>query len=326
MNRIVKLLLLPLALVALFALMTGCSDDGGSTDPGDTTEYDGYGDWEQVEYTNAPSAFLGGAHAGNDGEYTRRIHANAEALSRGGRADYPEGSALVKETFTFDGMGERVWAAEGALLGMLKREAGYDTDGGDWEYAMLDPANGEILDSGADLMGGMCKGCHTNATGDAGEDFVFTHPYEFMVDDGDFDDYASWNEIDSEQGPDAALGAAHAGNDANAVRRIFRKQLAANPNDGDWGYPVGTMIAKEVRDGAGGIIGMTAMVKRGAGFDATNGDWEWFVLDTADFSVDARGTGAEVMGGMCVGCHGAANSGGNGTDYVFAHDGDPFNN
>jgi len=323
MNRIAMLLLLPLGLIALFAV--GCTDDGGTTDPDDATEFDGYESWEQVEYTNAPSDFLGAAHAGNDGEYTRRIHANAQALSRGARADYPEDAALVKETFTFDASGDKQWAAEGALLAMVKRAAGYDADGGDWEYFMLDPVSGDVVDSGADLMNGMCKGCHTSATGAAGEDFVFTHPYEFAVADGDFDDYASWHEIDSEQGPDAALGAAHAGNDENAVRTIFRKQLAANPAEGDWGYPVGTMIAKEVRDGAGAIIGMTGMVKRGAGFDASNGDWEWFVLDTTDFSMEARGTGAEVMGGMCVGCHGAANSGGNGSDYVFAHDGDPFN-
>lgn len=191
---------------------------------------------------------------------------------------------------------------------------------------MLDAANGDVVDSGVDLMGGACKGCHSNATGSAGNDHVFAHPYEFAVADGDFDNYASWHFIDDEQGPDALLGDAHAGNDADAVRRIYRKQLAANPADGDWGYPVGTMIVKEVRDVDQNIIGMTAMAKRGAGFDEVNDDWEWFVLDTMDTSIAARGTGAEVMGGMCVGCHNSANSTGVGRDYVFAHDGDPHNN
>lgn len=312
-------LLMTLGLLGLFA--TGCSDDGDSTGPSDGSEFAGYDGWNQVELSNAPNAFLGAAHEASNPEYTRRVYSNADRAA----APYDEGTLFVKETYTYDAAGDLQWAGGGPLLGMAKRAEGFDAEGGDWEYFMLDPETADVVDSGVDLMGGACKGCHTNAAGDAGEDFIFTHPTEFVASGAEFADYASWNAIGNEQGPDALLGAAHAGNDADAVRTIYKKQLAANPS-GLWGYPVGTMLAKEVRDIDQNIIGMTALVKRGAGFDPDNGDWEYFVLDTADYSVEARGTGAEVMGGMCVGCHNGANSAGNGMDYVFAHDGDPFNN
>ncbi len=321
MKRNAILVLISTALVAMLA--NGCSDDGDSTGPGDSSEFSDYENWQQIEYTNTPSNFLGNAHAGGDPEYVRRIHINP---SRAVDGDYEVGDAFVKATYTFDGAGERQWAVDGGLLGLLKREVGYDSDGGDWEYFILDPETGDTVASGTDIMGGACKGCHMNATGSDGSDHIFTHPYEFAVVDGDFDNYADWHFIEEEQGPDAFLGDAHAGNDANAVRTIYRKQLAANPDDSDWGYPVGTMIVKEVRDIDQNIIGMTAMAKRGAGFDAVNEDWEWFVLDSNDFSIMARGTGAELMGGMCVGCHNSANSAGAGMDFVFAHDGDPYNN
>jgi mono/diheme cytochrome c family protein len=323
MKRSAALILISTALVALLA--TGCSDSGNNTGSENTTEFDGYQSWQQVEYTNTPSAFLGDAHAGNDPEYVRRIRSSSGSVLLAVDGDYSVGDAFVKETYTFDATGARQWAAMGPLLGMVKRAAGYDTAAGDWEFFMLDPATGETLDSGADLNGGSCKGCHMSAVGGDGNDHIFTHPYEFTAATGAFDDYASWHLVDSEQGSDPFLGEAHAGNDADAVRSIYRKQLAANPQDTEWGYPIGTMIVKEVRDVDQNIIGMTAMTKRGAGFDDVNGDWEWFVLDNADFSIMARGTGAEVMGGMCVGCHNSANSAGAGADYVFAHDGDPHN-
>ena len=57
------------------------------------------------------------------------------------------------------------------------------------------------------------------ADGDDGQDFIFMHPLEFEPDPADFDDYATWNLIGTEQGPDALLGPAHEGNDADAVRR-----------------------------------------------------------------------------------------------------------
>ncbi|MBC8366519.1 cytochrome P460 family protein [bacterium] len=304
-----------LATLGLSALLfAGCSDSG--TTPQEHSEFEGYDAWNMVEYTNAPSAFLGPAHQGSNPEYTRRIFTNADPL----RVDeYPEGSIFVKETFTHDGMGEFSWPDAMGLLAMVKRGSDYDAEDGNWEYAIVDENNLDVLDSGADL--GSCKGCHTNATGSHGQDYIFAHPYQYEAQVADFDDFANWHLIDTAQGMDPFLGDAHAGNDENAVRRIYKKQLAANPGQAGWGYPVGTTILKTVHDDSENLIGQTAMVKRGGGYDEANGDWEYFMWDVGNGSIVAQG----ALAG-CIDCHGAANGGGGGMDYVFPHSGDPFNN
>ena len=53
----------------------------------------------------------------------------AEALIRGD-ADYPVGSVVLKQKLTFDGQTE-------LFTGMLRREAGYNPDCGDWEFFIL---------------------------------------------------------------------------------------------------------------------------------------------------------------------------------------------
>ncbi len=73
-------------------------------------------------------------------------------------------------------------------------------------------------------------------------------------------------------------------------------------------YPVGTIIQ---------LIPQEAMVKRGAGFDPSSNDWEFFELDVSDTGtvIHQRG-GAEIVNrfgsGSCAGCHAAA-----GTDFDF---------
>jgi len=294
-------------------LMAACSDDG--TSPQEESEFGGYEDWNQVEYTNAPTPFLGEAHAGADPEFTRRIYTNASDLSRDG--EYPEGTLVVKETFTHDAAGDFAWPDAMGILAMAKREAGFDAEHGDWEYLVLDTDNLDVLDSGAL---GTCIGCHSAADGDAGSDYLFAHPYQYQAEESDFDDYASWHLVGTEQGPDAFLGEAHAGNDENAVRKIYKKQLAANPNEEGWGHPVGTMLLKTVENEAQEIIGKTGMVKRGGDYDPANGDWEYYMWDGAGDLVNSGALGA------CIGCHAEANGGGGGRDYVFPHSGDPFNN
>jgi Cytochrome P460 len=307
-------------LVAVLALaLTGCSDDGDeTTTPVVTSEFEDYTTWTQVEYTNAPSAFLGAAHQGADPEFTRAIYTSAPAKSEG---DYPVGTVFVKETFTHDAEGNPAYPAAMGLLGMIKRSPGFDTAGGDWEYFNIDTADLGTIASGADL--GSCKGCHVNAVGANGQDHIFTHPYEHQAVGADFADYAAWHLIGTSQGPDALLGAAHEGNDADAVRKIYKKQLQARPVAGDWnGYPVGTLLLKTVQDAGGNLIGMTAMAKRGGLHDPTHGGWEYFMMNMDTEELMPMGENAS----MCIGCHTGANSGGNGQDYVFAHADDPFNN
>jgi cytochrome c553 len=305
-----------LTTLALGALLSaGCSDSG--TSPPEESEFEAYTNWNLVEYTNAPSPFLGEAHMGNDPEFSRKIYTNFNPLVA--VDEYPEGSIFVKQTFTHDGAGDFMWPDAMGLLAMIKRGDDYDAEDGNWEYAILDPENLDVIDSGANL--GMCKSCHLNATGSNGQDYIFEHPYEFSAEASDFEEFEDWHSIGTAQGPDAFLGDAHAGNDENAVRTIYKKQLAANPNEEGWGYPVGTMLVKTVHDAGENLIGKTGMVKRGNGFDSSNGDWEYFMWDVATGDVAASGAL-----GMCIGCHGAAAGGGGGIDYVFPHADDPFNN
>lgn len=302
-----------IVLLAGALLLNGCSDDG--TSPEEQSEFEGYEDWNRVDYVNAPNPFLGGAHQAADPEYTRRIFTNAAPLREG---EYPEGTLVVKETFTHDEAGQRIWAESGGLLGMAKREAGYDPENGDWEYLMLDPATLEVQSSGALEM---CISCHVAADGDHGQDYVFDHPYQYEPQASDFDDYEDWHSIDVKQGPDEFLGDAHAGNDENAVRRIYKKQLAADPGEDGWGYPTGTMIMKTVEDAEQQLMVLTGMVKRGEGYDPANGDWEYYMWDGPTGDLVANGKLEN-----CISCHSAANGDGGGADYVFPHSGDPFNN
>jgi len=299
--------------------VVGCSDDDDDNpaSPGDESIFTDYRDWNQVEHTNTPNDILGPAHQGNNPEFTRSIYTSAGSMIDTG--EYPEGTKFVKETHTYDNDANHEFADPMGLLGMVKREAGFDEAGNDWEYFNIDPEDLSTIASGADL--GACKGCHTLATEAVGTDFIFSHPYEFEADGSDFDDYAAWNLIGTETGPDALIGDAHAGNDANAVRKIYKKQLAANPDGLGDGYPTGTMILKTVEDEGGTLIGRTGMAKRGNGFDPDNGDWEYFMWNPDNGDVVAQGAVA-----MCIGCHSQATTATNGRDFVFKHDGDPFNN
>jgi hypothetical protein len=62
---------------------------------------------------------------------------------------------------------------------------------------------------------------------------------------------------------------------------------------------------------------VTAMVKRGNGFNPNNNDWEWFML-TQDGEIAEDGDmvmrGATLMEGMCGSCHSQAAS----QDYLFS--------
>ena len=121
--------------------------------------------------------------------------------------------------------------------------------------------------------------------------------------------------------PHEVLGEAHKGEEG--LRRVYKKQLLANPDAETQGYPIGTIIVKEV-DQDGTINEITAMVKRGGNFNPEHGGWDWFMLDPSNLSI--KGRGADLMDGMCNGCHKSAQEPKYGKDYVFKHPDDPFNN
>lgn len=140
-------------------------------------------------------------------------------------------------------------------------------------------------------------------------------PSEFIADDSTFSGFGTFKLHATNQGPDPALGPAHAGNDADAQRNVYFKN-DVSPSGGK--YPVGAVVVKHTTKPDGSINEVTAMVKRGNNFDATGNDWEYFVLQPdGKIAKDADGNlmrGAKLMNGMCQNCHvGAAAK-----DYIFS--------
>ena len=136
---------------------------------------------------------------------------------------------------------------------------------------------------------------------------------EFIADDASFSGWESWDLVDTKSVVDPALTGAHAGNDSTSVRKIYVKN-SQKPVDGM--YPIGTLIVKHMKSDAMEMI--TAMAKRGNGFDAANNDWEYFVIEAGGKIVVDNGTAmrgsTNLMNGMSVGCHSKAT-----TDYVFTN-------
>lgn len=140
-------------------------------------------------------------------------------------------------------------------------------------------------------------------------------PQEYIADDDSFTDFRNWVKEAEQQGPDPALGPAHAGNDSTVTRSIYFKDGQDRVNGS---YPLGTIIVKEGLNTANTFQEITAMVKRGNNFNTSGGDWEWFMLN-ADGTIaqDMDGNamrGADLMGGMCISCHSQASS----LDYAFS--------
>lgn len=141
-----------------------------------------------------------------------------------------------------------------------------------------------------------------------------TQNTEFIADSTTFLSFMSWPVQATKNGIDPSLGMAHAGNDSTAIRRVYFKD-GVNPVNGV--YPIGTIIVKHTTNAAGTLNEFTGMVKRGNGFNPSKGDWEFFMLTPSgkiayDMGMPLRG--ANLMNGMCAGCHAAVSS----KDYIFS--------
>lgn len=291
-------------------------------------DFVGYQDWTLQDYAvGATNPFIGGAHGGGVDEISRATYMNEVAAQSSG--EFAMGSIIVKEVFTYEmtenGLNKTL-LEQGGLLAMVKRGGDFNSDHNGWEWFVLAPDLSSVTAQGADLMNGACNACHSKAASDAmGMDYVFPKPTEVVLEDNAFADYTSWNLIEFNTQPNNLEGGAHV-NDAS-VRRTFKKQLYANPNEWEsFGYPIGTMLVKDisVNDEIQQIV---AMVKRGGSFDTDAGNWEYFMLQPDDPSkVVENGEGNKVRGAlpMCIGCHVKA-TGELGMDYVFNHVDAPFN-
>ena len=137
---------------------------------------------------------------------------------------------------------------------------------------------------------------------------------EFIANDNSFSNFMSWKLEATNSGPDPALGMAHAGNDSTVSRKIYVKNGQDRVNGK---FPVGTIIVKHSSNPSGTVNEFTAMVKRGNNFNPAGNDWEWFMLTQDGKIAQDNGMhvrGANLMDGMCVGCHSSASS----KDFVFS--------
>lgn len=138
---------------------------------------------------------------------------------------------------------------------------------------------------------------------------------EFIADNGTFAGFEGWSLDFQVTGADPALGAmAHGGaGDTTVTRKVYFKDGQA-PVNGE--YPKGTVIVKRSTS-PGGVDETTAMVKRGGDFNSGNNGWEWFMLMPDGTIAEMEGMparGANLMNGMCGGCHTGA---GASKDFVF---------
>ncbi len=114
-------------------------------------------------------AMLKTAHGGDDSTSVRKIYFPTNNVSSS-NGQYPLGTIVSKLT---------TWQKNGGgsmITAMAKRGNNFDPSGNNWEYFVLAADGSIMVDNGtvmrgANLMNGMCKGCHASA---ATKDYIFT--------------------------------------------------------------------------------------------------------------------------------------------------------
>jgi len=155
----------------------------------------------------------------------------------------------------------------------------------------------------ATIAAGALAGCNGASDGDS------TPGDTFIAFATNFYGYRTWTKSVVED-----TGATPASTHLSGTRIVYVNQV---PPSGSAEFPVGTIIVKELGEGAIGDRQVFAMVKRGGGYNqngATN--WEWFELQNIDeekVKIVWHGVGppaGEKYGGDpnggCNGCHGGA--------------------
>lgn len=274
-----------------------------------------YRTWLLTDYAvGATNPFIGGAHNAGNSAFARTIFQNTPPTSSG---EFPLGSILVKEVFT-TASGAKVFANNG-LLAMVKRGGDFNPDHKGWEWLVLSP-EGNITARSANLMNGACNVCHSQAQGEAGNDYSFRKPSEKIALLDDFKDYKNWALIGENTGNSAANASAHA---TSAIRRTYKKQAAVSPYFEAMEYPVGTLIAKEIISN-GVVTQVYGMAKRGGKYSPSLGNWQWFTMATDMSRITDYGPDS-----FCAGCHAQAgdktlsDESFRGKDFVYYHENDP---
>jgi hypothetical protein len=150
--------------------LQSCSDDEDVKQEyvADDNSFKNFMSWPLEATNQGPDPALGTAHGGNDSTVTRKVYFQNGQDPKDGT--YPVGTLIVKHS-------QNPGSTVNEFTAMAKRGNDFNTTGGDWEWFMLNSDGTIALDGngnqmrGADLMGGMCLQCHTQASS---KDYVFS--------------------------------------------------------------------------------------------------------------------------------------------------------
>lgn len=120
--------------------------------------------------------------------------------------------------------------------------------------------------------------------------------------------YESWTKVNDQTltGDETGTLGRRIHGGETGFREVFANSVGAPVAAGEASlpYPEGSVLVKETYQAADGEKGeladVTVMVKREAGYDEINGDWEWIVLND---SLEVQNQGRIDM---CANCHAAA--------------------
>lgn len=125
---------------------------------------EGYKGWTRVNpepaLLHAPSAFLCGRPTGPQTPNPHQDKYITVFVNDGGKnammteknPRFPQGSIIVKEKLPY-----KASSTPELLTVMIKREAGYDSENGDWEYMEVDGTGKEVRERGRLKQ---CQSCH----------------------------------------------------------------------------------------------------------------------------------------------------------------------
>ena len=122
----------------------------------------------------------------------------------------------------------------------------------------------------------------------------------------DITGYEDWVRLNAEPIPPIEGGDAHLG-----TKDVFAS-LEADRSGGGFAYPDGTVIVKHATRPDRDFIGLIAIMRKIAGSDPDNNDWEF-----VEYARDQPGDAFSILasGSVCSSCHMNAA----GTDYVWVH-------
>ena len=172
-----SILLLIAAFWSSAMIIQSCEKDDDDNEPenepsefvADNSTFADFMNWSLDATAQGADPALGGAHGGNDSSVTRNVYF-MDGQDPNSNGEYPKGTVIVKHS-------NNPSATVDEYTAMVKRGESFNSDGGGWEYFMLE-SNGNIAEDGdgnpmrgAQLMNGMCANCHASASS---SDYVFS--------------------------------------------------------------------------------------------------------------------------------------------------------